>query len=49
MPIMVKQIEYYTCDDTHKVDLGPPRRGFPSYFPNLVSYLMITASTEFPF
>jgi hypothetical protein len=39
----------HTWDDMHKVDLGPPGRGFPQYFPNRVSYLIITASTNAPF
>ena len=40
---------YCTWDDMHRVDLRPPGRGFPAYFPKRVSYLITTASTRAPF
>lgn len=44
-----RKMLHVTWDDMHKVDLGPPGRGFPLYFPKLLSYLIITASTKPPF
>lgn len=37
-----------TWDETHRVDLTPPERALPLYFPKRVSYFMITASTSDP-
>lgn len=47
--IKMKQVCVCTCDDMHKVDLGPPGRGSPPYLPKRLSYRIITASTKPPF
>jgi hypothetical protein len=44
-----RKAEIFTCDNTQRVDFTPPEVGFPSYFPSVVSYHMITASIDSPF